>query len=258
MPEEILNVKGFRKSFGDLEVLKGIDLVIQRGEVVVIIGPSGSGKSTFLRCINLMEMPDGGYMHFRDQSKNFDYQFNFDQKLKVNSSKLEKLRTDIGMVFQHFNLWPHRTALGNVTLALKEVLGMSSKEAEERGMQQLIKVGLADKARAYPSTLSGGQQQRVALARALALEPALMLFDEVTSALDPELVAGILEEMRRLANEGMTMIVVTHEMGFAKEVGDRVIFMDQGVIVEEGPAREIVTAPQHTRTQLFLKTILRT
>lgn len=255
MSEEILRIKNLHKSFGNLEVLKGVDLVVTRGEVVVIIGRSGSGKSTLLRCLNLIEIPDCGHIHFRDENKGFDYEINFDD-LKINASTLKAMRTDIGMVFQQFNLWPHMSVLSNVTLGLEKALRMSTKEAKERAIQQLEKVGLADKVNAYPSTLSGGQQQRVALARALALEPALMMFDEVTSALDPELVAGILEEMRRLANEGMTMIVVTHVMGFARKVGDRLIFMDEGVIVEEGLPQEILSNPKHPKTQEFLKSMI--
>lgn len=251
MREEILRIVDIHKSFGDLEVLKGINLSVAKGEVVVLIGRSGSGKSTLLRCINLIELPDRGKLEFRHKTFDFNH-----ERGRLKASDLRELRTHIGMVFQHFNLWPHLTALQNVTLALKKVLKMPPKEADERGMQQLEKVGLAEKAHAYPSTLSGGQQQRVAIARALALDPAIMLFDEVTSALDPELVAGILEEMRRLADEGMTMLVVTHEMGFAREVGDRVVFMDKGVIVEEGPSREVILNPQHPETQAFLKSII--
>ncbi len=256
MSEEILRIENLHKSFGDLNVLRGVDLVVEKGEVVVIIGRSGSGKSTFLRCVNLIETPNGGYMQFQDQDKGFSFEFDFTNQQKVRASEIQQLRTHIGMVFQHFNLWPHRTALGNVTLALEKVLEMPSKEAKERGMQQLEKAGLADKANAYPSTLSGGQQQRVAIARALALGPALMLFDEITSALDPELVGSILGEMEQLADEGMTMLVVTHEMGFARHAGDRVVFMNMGIIVEEGPAQEVITAPQHPETQEFLSSIL--
>ena len=251
MPEEILHVEKLHKSFGDLEVLKGIDLVLKKGEVVVIIGRSGSGKSTLIRCINLLEIPKSGCIRFEGKEFNFDH-----RKPRLNASEVRVLRTHIGMVFQHFNLWPHLTALGNVTLALEKALKMPAKEAKERGMQQLKKVGLAEKANAYPSTLSGGQQQRVAIARALALDPKLMLFDEVTSALDPELVAGVLEEIRQLAEEGMTMIVVTHEMGFAREVGDRIIFMDRGVVIEEGNPRDMIRNPQHPETQEFLKAII--
>jgi polar amino acid transport system ATP-binding protein len=250
MAEEILRIKDLHKSFDALEVLKGIDLVVERGEVVVIVGRSGSGKSTLLRCVNLIELPERGYMYFRDPNKGFQYELDF-ERLEMEESTLQKLRTDIGMVFQQFNLWPHMTALENVTLGLEYGLGVSSKDAKERATGQLEKVGLADKLNDYPATLSGGQQQRVALARALAL----MLFDEVTSALDPELVAGILEEMRRLAEEGMTMMVVTHEMGFARKVGDRLIFMDEGVVAEEGPPQEVITNPQHPSTREFLKSM---
>jgi polar amino acid transport system ATP-binding protein len=251
MPEEILHVENLHKSFGSLEVLKGVDLVVRKGEVVVFIGRSGSGKSTFLRCVNLVEIPNAGRLRFQDREFNFS-----DHKSRPNASDLREFRTHIGIVFQHFNLWPHLTALSNVSIALEKVLNIPSKEAKERGMRQLKKIGLAEKANAYPSTLSGGQQQRVAIARALALDPRLMLFDEVTSALDPELVAGVLEEMRQLAEEGMTMIVVTHEMGFAREVGDRVVFIDNGVVVEEGPARDIIVSPRHPETREFLKAII--
>ena len=251
MAEEILHIDNLHKAFGKLEVLKGIDFVVERGEVVVIVGRSGSGKSTLLRCINLVEIPDHGRMRFRDKEFNFD-----DRKQRPSAAEMQELRTHIGMVFQHFDLWPHLTTLENVTLALKKVVGMSPKEADERGVQQLEKIGLAEKINERPGTLSGGQQQRVAIARALALDPAIMLFDEVTSALDPELVAGILEEMKRLAEEGMTMLVVTHEMGFAREVGDRVVFMDGGVVIEEGPTDRVITNPQHPETQEFLRIII--
>jgi ABC-type polar amino acid transport system ATPase subunit len=255
MAEEILHIDNLHKAFGKLEVLKGIDFSVRKGEVVVIVGRSGSGKSTLLRCTNLIETPDAGSLRFR--AKGFEKEFHFGEgNRRVSGTELQELRTHIGMVFQHFNLWPHLTALENVTLALKKVVGMSAKEADERGMKQLKKVGLAEKAHDHPGTLSGGQQQRVAIARALALDPAIMLFDEVTSALDPELVAGILEEMKQLAEEGMTMLVVTHEMGFAKEVGHRVVFMDQGVIVEEGPARQVIDHPQHPMTQDFFRVII--
>ena len=255
MAEEILHIENLHKAFGKLEVLKGFDFSVRKGEVVVIVGRSGSGKSTLLRCINLIEVPQVGRLQFRD--KGFEREFEFgDGKRRVSATELQELRTHIGMVFQHFNLWPHLTALENVTLALRKVVGMSNKEASERGLRQLEAVGLADKANMHPGTLSGGMQQRVAIARALALDPAIMLFDEVTSALDPELVAGILEEMRRLADEGMTMLVVTHEMGFAQEVGDRVVFMDEGVIVEDGPARQVISDPQNPMTREFLRVIL--
>jgi ABC-type polar amino acid transport system ATPase subunit len=255
MPEKLLQIQNLHKSFKDLEVLKGVDLVVERGEVVVIIGRSGSGKSTLLRCINMIELPERGYMEFSDEEKEFNYELDF-ANLKIEDSSLQKLRTQIGMVFQQFNLWPHMTALENVLLGLDKALGVPPKEATERAEKQLEKMGLSDKLNAYPGTLSGGQQQRVALARALALEPALIMFDEATSALDAELVAGILEEMRRLAEEGMTMIVVTHEIGFARKVGDRLLFMDQGVVVEEGIPQEVLNNPQHPETQAFLSSMI--
>jgi len=250
MSEEILQLEGLCKAFGDLQVLECVDLSLTKGEVVVLVGRSGAGKSTLIRCVNLVEMPDSGFMRFQDK------EFEFGHGKKLNSRDVRELRTHIGMVFQHFNLWPHLTALGNVTLALEKVHKMPANEAQEKAIKALEREGLSDKINAYPSTLSGGQKQRVAIARALATDPALMLFDEVTSALDPELVAGILEEMKRLARTGMTMIVVTHEMGFAREVGDRLIFMDGGDIVEEGPAREMIDNPQHPETRKFLGTIL--
>tara|TARA_B110000438_G_scaffold264424_1_gene277090 strand:- start:77 stop:850 length:774 start_codon:yes stop_codon:yes gene_type:complete len=255
MPEKLLQIQNLHKSFKDLDVLKGVDLVVKRGEVVVIIGRSGSGKSTLLRCINMIELPERGYMEFSDEEKEFNYELDF-ANLKIEDSSLQKLRTQIGMVFQQFNLWPHMTALENVLLGLDKALGVPPKEATERAEKQLEKMGLSDKLNAYPGTLSGGQQQRVALARALALEPALIMFDEATSALDAELVAGILEEMRRLAEEGMTMIVVTHEIGFARKVGDRLLFMDQGVVVEEGIPQEVLNNPQHPETQAFLSSMI--
>ena len=255
MTEKLLQIQNLHKSFKELEVLKGVNLVVERGEVVVIIGRSGSGKSTLLRCINLIELPELGFMEFRDQEKEFNYELDF-ANLKIQDSSLQKLRTDIGMVFQQFNLWPHMTAVENVMLGLEKALSVPSKEAKERAIKQLEKMGLSDKINAYPGTLSGGQQQRVALARALALEPALMMFDEATSALDAELVAGILEEMRRLAEEGMTMIVVTHEIGFARKVGDRLLFMDQGVVVEEGVPKEVLNNPKHPETKAFLSSMI--
>jgi len=255
MPEKLLQIQNLHKSFKDLEVLKGVNLVVERGEVVVIIGRSGSGKSTLLRCINLIELPELGYMEFSDKDKEFNYELDF-ANLKIEDSSLQKLRTQIGMVFQQFNLWPHMTAVENVILGLEKALGVPLMEAKERAIKQLEKMGLSDKINAYPGTLSGGQQQRVALARALALEPALIMFDEATSALDAELVAGMLEEMRRLAEEGMTMIVVTHEIGFARKVGDRLLFMDQGVVVEEGIPQEVLNNPQHPETQAFLSSMI--
>jgi polar amino acid transport system ATP-binding protein len=221
-------------------VLRGIDLEIAEREVVCVIGPSGSGKSTLLRCVNRLEEPSSG-------------------SIKVNGIEvcdpkcnLDAVRTSLGMVFQQFNLFGHKTALGNVTLALTSVLKMNKSDADARGRDVLERVGLAHKADAHPAQLSGGQQQRVAIARALAMQPKVMLFDEATSALDPELVGEVLAVMRQLASEGMTMMVVTHEMGFAREVADRVVFMDAGVIVEQGPPSQVVDAPQHPRTQAFL------
>ena len=240
----MIRIENLHKYFGSLEVLRGIDLHIKRGEVVVIIGPSGSGKSTLLRCINCLEditsgtvMVDG----YDINDKNTDINF---------------IRTEVGMVFQQFNLFPHMKALQNVTLGPIKVRKMERKEAEELGMELLKKVGLKDKAYVYPDKLSGGQKQRVAIARSLALRPKAMLFDEVTSALDPELVGEVLEVMRALAGEGMTMAVVTHEMGFAREVADRVIFMDEGVIVEENTPEKIFTNPENERTKSFLSMVL--
>jgi polar amino acid transport system ATP-binding protein len=250
MTEEILRLEGIHKAFGDLKVLSGIDLTLTRGEVVVLVGRSGAGKSTLIRCVNLIETPEAGIMHLHDM------EFSFGGGRKLERENVQRLRKHIGMVFQHFNLWPHLTALGNVTLALEKVHKISSEKARERAIKALEREGLTDKIDAYPGTLSGGQKQRVAIARALATGPDLMLFDEVTSALDPELVVGILEEMKRLARAGMTMIVVTHELGFAKEVGDRLIFMDEGIITEEGPAREMIENPKHPETKKFLGTIL--
>lgn len=232
------------KYFGKLHVLKGINLEVKKGEVVVIIGPSGSGKSTLLRCINRLEEPTSGKIYLDDTEIT-------DPKVDIN-----KVRQRIGIVFQSFNLFPHLTALENITLAPIKVQKKSKEEAEKIAKELLRKVGLEDKASAYPDQLSGGQQQRVAIARALAMNPEVMLFDEVTSALDPELVKEVLDVMRNLAMEGMTMIVVTHEMGFAREVGDRVIFMDGGKIIEEGPPRQIFSKPKHERTRKFLSMIL--
>jgi polar amino acid transport system ATP-binding protein len=231
-------------------------LEVTRGEVLVVIGPSGSGKSTLLRCINFVAPPETGTVVFLGRKWTKDnVPLNPIGRLSYER-ELNLLRTRIGMVFQHFNLFPHMTALQNVTLGLTRVLGVPGKHARERAMAELERVGLGAKAKSYPSQLSGGQKQRVAIARALAMKPQLMLFDEVTSALDPELIGGILEEMKKLALEGMTMIVVTHEMGFAREVGDRLMFMDEGLIVEEGPAREMIRSPRNERTQAFLRAIL--
>lgn len=240
----MIEVKNLYKNFGRLEVLKGITNKVEKGEVVVIIGPSGSGKSTFLRCLNLLEKPTSGDVII--EGKNL-----MDPRTNVN-----KLRQDVGMVFQHFNLFPHKKVIENITLAPIKVKGEKPKEAEEKAMQLLNRVGLADKAQNFPSQLSGGQKQRVAIARALAMNPKIMLFDEPTSALDPEMIKEVLDVMKDLAKDGMTMVVVTHEMGFAREVGDRVIFMDEGRIVEEGTPDEIYNSPQNPRTRDFLSKIL--
>ena len=244
MSEPIVRLEGINKWFGKLHVLRNICLEIYPREVLVLIGPSGSGKSTLLRTINLLEEPTEGRVFFEGQ------------ELTDIHTDLNAARTRMGMVFQQFNLFPHRTVTGNITLALEKVLHLKPNEAEQRAVEELGHVGLADKAGAWPSQLSGGQQQRVAIARALAMRPMLMLFDEVTSALDPELVNEVLLVMQRLASEGMTMVVVTHEMGFAREVGTRLLFMDQGVILEEGLPREVFANPRHERTRSFLSQIL--
>ncbi len=238
--EAVIRILGLRKSFGPVEVLRGVDLEVDKGEVVTILGPSGSGKSTLLRCVNRLEEPTAGEVWFED--------------VQVNGHKtdMNHVRERIGMVFQSFNLFPHLTAKGNVMLAQRRVLGRSKEEAEVNAVEQLTKVGLADRIDYFPSQLSGGQQQRVAIARALAMDPHVMLFDEVTSALDPELVRGVLDVMKGLAAGGMTMLVVTHEMGFAREAADRVVFMDCGVIVEEGPPERVFDQPSHERTKDFL------
>jgi ABC-type polar amino acid transport system ATPase subunit len=240
----LVRLEGVHKWFGDLHALRGIDLSIARGEVVVIIGPSGSGKSTLLRTTNLLEEPTLGRVVFDGE------------ELTDIRADLNRVRARIGMVFQQFNLFPHKTALGNITLGLEKVLGLGAKEAREQALVELRQVGLSDKANAYPAQLSGGQQQRVAIARALAMGPKLMLFDEVTSALDPELVKEVLDVMTLLAREGMTMVVVTHEMGFAREVGQRMLFMDEGLILEEGEPRRMFADPQHERTREFLSQVL--
>nr|WP_281063920.1 amino acid ABC transporter ATP-binding protein [Methanococcus voltae] len=232
------------KKFGENHVLKGVNLKVEKGEVVVILGPSGSGKSTLLRCINGLEVITDGKVIFEDQDI-------CDKKANIN-----KIRQKIGMVFQQFNLFPHLTVLDNITFAPVKVLKKSKSEAKTQARELLKKVGLEDKENAYPIQLSGGQQQRVAIARALAMKPDAMLFDEPTSALDPELVNEVLDVMKQLAYEGMTMVVVTHEMGFAKEVGDRIVFMDEGTIVEEGAPSEIFTNPKHDRTKNFFGKIL--
>ncbi|WP_416224250.1 ectoine/hydroxyectoine ABC transporter ATP-binding protein EhuA [Thermogemmatispora sp.] len=238
------------KRFGDLLVLKNINMTVKRGQVVVIIGPSGSGKTTLLRCINHLEKIDGGRIYVDGQL--VGYRLIKGRLVKAKEAEIAKMRSQIGFVFQRFNLFAHMTALENIIEAPIHVLGMSRDEAVAQAMELLRKVGLEDKAHAYPHKLSGGQQQRVAIARALALRPKLMLFDEATSGLDPELVGEVLKVMRQLAEEGMTMIVVTHEMGFARDVADHVIFMDHGTIVEEGPPEQIFDDPQNERTRNFL------
>ncbi|WP_106496494.1 amino acid ABC transporter ATP-binding protein [Lentibacillus sp. Marseille-P4043] len=240
----MIEVKDLHKKFGDLEVLKGINCQIELKEVVCVIGPSGSGKSTFLRCLNMLEEITSGDVVVDGEH------------LKDPKTDINEIRTEVGMVFQQFNLFPHRSVIENIMLAPQKVRKISNEEAKERAKALLEKVGLNDKADMYPSQLSGGQQQRVAIARALAMEPKVMLFDEPTSALDPELVGEVLEVMKQLAHEGMTMVVVTHEMGFAREVGDRVLFMDEGVIVEEGDPEQIFTKPESERTKGFLNKIL--
>jgi polar amino acid transport system ATP-binding protein len=245
---------GIWKSFGRLEVLTDVSLSVPRGEVVCIIGPSGAGKSTLLRCINHLETIDEGTIHFEGKPV---FRYTENGKVVVDPDRrIEAIRAQIGMVFQSFNLFPHLTALGNVIEAPVHVLREPPAEAQARGLALLTKVGLAEKAGSYPHQLSGGQQQRVAIARALAMNPKLMLFDEATSALDPELVGDVLRVMRQLASEGMTMIVVTHEMDFAREVADRVVFMDSGNIVEEGPPATVFTNPRSPRTRQFLQSIL--
>ncbi|UCZ53932.1 amino acid ABC transporter ATP-binding protein [Bacillus shivajii] len=240
----MINVTDLYKSFGDLEVLKGINAKVDEKEVVCVIGPSGSGKSTFLRCLNLLEEVTSGEIMIDGVSIT-------DPKVDINN-----LRSKVGMVFQHFHLFPHMTVLDNVTLGPQKVKGINKKEAEKRALSLLEKVGLSNKAKAYPESLSGGQKQRVAIARALAMNPKVMLFDEPTSALDPELVGDVLGVMKDLAKEGMTMVVVTHEMGFAREMGDRVIFMDDGKIMEEGAPDDLFDHPKHQRTQSFLSKVL--
>ncbi len=246
--------EGVHKSFGSLEVLKGIDLAVQPGEVCCLLGPSGSGKSTFLRCINHLEKINAGRLSVDGQLVGYRQQG--DKLYELREKETAAARADIGMVFQRFNLFPHMTALGNVMEAPQKVKGLSKAEARDRGRALLERVGLSDKVDAYPAQLSGGQQQRVAIARALAMQPKLMLFDEPTSALDPELVGEVLDVMRGLAADGMTMVVVTHEMMFAKDVGDTAVFMDGGVVVERGNPREVLTNPQQERTRAFLGKVL--
>ena len=242
------------KSFGSNQVLKGISLTVKRGEVMCLVGPSGSGKSTFLRCINHLEIVDAGRLRVDGLLVGYREKDHILHELKPREAALQ--RRDIGMVFQRFNLFPHMTALENIVEAPMRVKKTSKAKAVERARELLARVGLADKADAYPAHLSGGQQQRVAIARALAMDPKLMLFDEPTSALDPELVGEVLDVMKTLAQEGMTMIVVTHEMGFAREVADSLVFMDGGVVVESGEPREVLTNPQHERTRSFLSKVL--
>ena len=240
----MIYVKGLTKDFGSLKVLKGVDQHIKKGEKVVIIGPSGSGKSTFLRCLNLLEVPSGGQILF--------------EGVDITSRKcdINKIRQKMGMVFQQFNLFPHLTVMDNITLAPVQLKRMTKDQARARAEELLKRVGLSDKASVYPRALSGGQRQRIAIVRALAMDPDVMLFDEPTSALDPEMVGEVLDVMKTLARDGMTMVVVTHEMGFAREVGDRVLFMDDGQVLEEGTPQDIFNAPKHPRTQDFLSTLL--
>ena len=240
----MIDVKNLTKNFGDLQVLKGVSEHINKGERVVLIGPSGSGKSTFLRCLNLLETPTSGEIIFEGQSIT-------DDKCDIN-----KIRQKMGMVFQHFNLFPHMTILRNITLAPVRTGLMNREEAEKRARELLKRVGLEDKADSYPAQLSGGQKQRIAIVRALCMQPEVMLFDEPTSALDPEMVGEVLDVMKELAKSGMTMVCVTHEMGFAREVADRVLFMDEGIIVEEGTPAEIFGSPKEKRTQDFLNKVL--
>jgi len=240
----VINIQNLHKTFGENQVLKGIDLTIDTGEVVVVIGPSGSGKSTFLRCLNLLEQPTADTLSFEGKD------------LLAEKNNIDELRQKMGMVFQNFNLFPHMTVLENITISPIKVKGESTAEAEKKAYDLLQLVGLNDKAQSYPASLSGGQEQRVAIARALAMDPDVMLFDEPTSALDPEMVGEVLSVMKTLAQEGMTMVVVSHEMGFAREVADRVIFMDEGVIQEEGQPEEIFNHPKNERTQSFLKKVL--
>ncbi len=240
-PIQILEL---HKSFGDLEVLRGIDFQVNAGEVVCVIGPSGSGKSTLLRCVNLLEIPTSGKVLVEGID------------LTDPETDVDAVRARIGMVFQQFNLFPHLTVLRNLTIAQRQVLNRSEEEADETARRVLERVGMLDKIDEYPINLSGGQMQRVAIARSLSMDPDMMLFDEPTSALDPELVGEVLDVMRKLAEEGMTMMVVTHEMGFARQVGDRVVFMDEGVVVEDGPPDDVLLNPQHERTKKFLEAVL--
>lgn len=242
--ERVIEVKGIKKAFGDHEVLKGVDFAANKGEVTCIIGSSGSGKSTLLRCINLLETPDEGQILYHGED------------ILSGAVNMPRYHAKVGMVFQQFNLFPHLTVLENICIAPMKVKKVPRAQIERTAMELLARVGLAEKAKAYPGQLSGGQKQRVAIVRALAMEPDVMLFDEPTSALDPEMVGEVLDVMKRLAADGMTMVVVTHEMGFAREVGDRVLFMDEGIIMEQGTPAEVFGNPQNPRTQDFLKKVL--
>ncbi len=240
----MIYVKGLQKEFGELRVLKGIDQHIRKGEKVVVIGPSGSGKSTFLRCLNLLEKPSGGQILFEGQD------------ITAKKADINRIRRKMGMVFQQFNLFPHKTVLENITLAPVHLKIQTKDEAEDKALKLLLRVGLTEKKDAYPAQLSGGQKQRIAIVRSLAMDPDVMLFDEPTSALDPEMVGEVLDVMKALAQDGMTMVVVTHEMGFAREVGDRVLFMDEGLVVEEGTPAQLFGSPREKRTQDFLGKLL--
>lgn len=250
----IIKTENICKSFGSVDVLKNVSLTVEPGEVVVIIGPSGAGKSTYLRSLNHLEKPTSGKIWIDD--KLIENRVNGHNQVKLPHKERAAILLEMGMVFQRFNLFPHKTALQNVMLAPMNVKGVPEKEAKEKAVKLLNQVGLGDKLDSYPAKLSGGQQQRVAIARALAMEPKMMLFDEPTSALDPELVGDVLNVMKELAEEGMTMLVVTHEMGFAREVADRVVFMYDGAILEEGSPKEIFTNPKHDRTRQFLQSVL--
>ncbi len=240
----LIKVDGLKKSFGSVDVLKGVNAEIKKGDVMVVIGPSGSGKSTFLRCLNRLEEPTGGHIYFNDVDI-------LDKKVNINLH-----RQKMGMVFQQFNLFPHMTVLRNMTIGPMKLLGKTKQEAEEKAMALLARVGLADRADAYPSQLSGGQKQRIAIVRALCMDPEVLLFDEPTSALDPEMVGEVLEVMKELAKEGMTMVVVTHEMGFAKEVGTDIVFIDEGIIIEQAPPAEFFENPKNPRLRDFLSKVL--
>jgi len=253
MPEAMVKLEGIHKRFGELEVLRGVDLEVCRGEVVCVLGPSGSGKSTLLRCVNLLEPPEEGQIFIEGQ----DICKGPGSGTGEQSWELDFVRQRVGIVFQQFNLFPHKSALENVTMPQERVLGRSRGEAREKATELLTRVGLGDKLGEYPERLSGGQQQRVAIARALAMDPHVMLFDEVTSALDPELVKEVLDTIRELASEGMTMIVVTHEIGFAREVADKIVFVDNGVILEEGPPAQVLDDPGEERTKQFLGLVLK-